>query len=668
MQKLAKKDRNALLIAGAVMVATAAGVFLAWNASKPLAPEMVNAWVMDKSRWLSQLVDSEIRQIRTDTHRAYAMIQSLPPSQEEDGTLKFQEEEWIYDLALWTRSSSSGVFERVALAINSNRIASVSAWRAKLKLADPVDDLSVRDAAALGVHRVAMNWSLGVNGGLITLISPVHEKDLTSGFVVAHLDARRMQRFFAYQNDPGETATALVDSRGRLIAFQDPHRVDGAHSYSEAVPDRQWSLTPVRATAGWSIAVSHPGDDAYVAALSRVKARGGFLLFAELIGFSLAVWGWPLLKRFRKIQFSRRYPFVRLTLAPSSKDHPQQENPITVPSSTDVGVAPMNTASSLSYVLCGQLRGFEEIIEKLGTLGPDEVVESWRDFKNLVSHRVSQSEGKFEAVEHGTFFVVWESDAAKKSLKCVLDLRRDFSAWMESRKVDGKRSLSVAMGMHQGSCLTGTLLGEVFQDARSLCSLGAKMGVDFLVTQAVLDSSSDFLLSEPVGDVKLGDFSGLTAAFFVKGYKDASGQDRVIETAFSGQPQSISELTSKKWLVNNGSTIEGPLTAQQIACRLFAQEIDFDSECWEEGSGKSATIAEAEIFSGVEDSDSSLWVFDGEIIHGPVSEKFISAMLVRGAIDAEKSYFCKETTLQGWRTLNELRGDQPPVFKGKIAA
>ena len=119
------------------------------------------------------------------------------------------------------------------------------------------------------------------------------------------------------------------------------------------------------------------------------------------------------------------------------------------------------------------------------------------------------------------------------------------------------------------------------------------------------------------------------------------------------QPQCGGEPGHRRcWTVNNGSQIVGPFAAGEIAARLHAQEMDFDSECWFEGSGESSRIADAGIFSGSGDKDAALWVFDGSTVHGPLSPGFLMTALERGAIVAEHSFICTGSTINGWTPLD----------------
>ena len=148
-----------------------------------------------------------------------------------------------------------------------------------------------------------------------------------------------------------------------------------------------------------------------------------------------------------------------------------------------------------------------------------------------------------------------------------------------------------------------------------------------------------------------------------EGYRNEEGQVVSTEVPYdpvqfsanevTGGPSSetmIGERKTLRWLINNGSQIVGPLAEREIALRLFAQELDFDCECWVEGTGKSAQIAKAGIFSGSEDVGANLWVYDGEIIHGPISTGFLKTAVICGAI-SENSWVCEISTVSGWKIL-----------------
>ena len=108
----------------------------------------------------------------------------------------------------------------------------------------------------------------------------------------------------------------------------------------------------------------------------------------------------------------------------------------------------------------------------------------------------------------------------------------------------------------------------------------------------------------------------------------------------------------------------GPLDAQGIAEALFSQEIDFDCECWREGTGESSTVRECGLFSSSDDSDSSLWVYDGQNLHGPMTAGFLGTALLSGAISGEH-FVCEGSTVAGWLKVSEWKAARiatPPTF------
>ncbi len=647
------------------MIATGIGAGLAWNSSQQAIANASHAWAMDKARLLSQQIDTELQLLRSDVLQVYSTVQSIAPTPDSvsEGAVKFEAGPWIHDMALWQKSATNSKPERVALAINTTREGSVSAWQSKLKLADSADELNVKDALLFLTPRVVANTAFKANGNnapswLLTYMTPVKEKDPTSPMIVVHLEPARLKKLFDWKDTQiSEAEFALIDQRGIVIAYRNEKFVDGAHLYKELMPGAPWITAQLR-WGGWQVVVSKPAEGLMAVTRAKVIWSAAVLLFFEFFTFATVIWGWPRRNKLLQIDFFKQFKFLeKIKFLQPSKPKFKTESEITPPPfNPEAHISP---TQSLCFVLAGQLRGLDSVLEKSGHLGPDEVMDSLREFHAIIRHRVSQSEGKFDALENGAFVISWDSDAARKALMCTLDLRKDFAAWMESRKVDGKGILKLAAAMHQGHLLSGTLVGQVFQDARVLCGVSASMDVDLLISQAVWDSMQGFAVGESVGDVKLTDATGLVAAYFVKGYRDGAGDTQLIETSLSGKAKNISLVMSKKWLVNNGSTIEGPLTAQEIASRLYSQEIDFDSECWEDGNGKSSVISQAGIFSGTEDAGADLWVFDGQTIHGPVTEKFISVAIERGALSTS-SYFCKGSTLQGWQPINKATAASLP--------
>jgi hypothetical protein len=108
-------------------------------------------------------------------------------------------------------------------------------------------------------------------------------------------------------------------------------------------------------------------------------------------------------------------------------------------------------------------------------------------------------------------------------------------------------------------------------------------------------------------------------------------------------------------MVNNGSQILGPFSAAEIASRLYVLDLDFDCECWPEGTGIRKPLAQSGIFGepGEAGGGADLWIYDGELVHGPMTEGFLKTALSHGAVKMD-SLVCRGSTVRGWSKLGEF--------------
>ena len=216
------------------------------------------------------------------------------------------------------------------------------------------------------------------------------------------------------------------------------------------------------------------------------------------------------------------------------------------------------------------------------------------------------------------------------------------------------------------------MAGEVLSCAKALNHLTVSMRVDLLLSQDVWQATEGKFAGDLLGEVKLTYNTGLKSIFSLSGYRDQEGQLVTVEASndpvqFAAHearegvsPEAfIPEKKALRWLINNGSQIVGPLGEKEIATRLFAQELDFDCECWEEGTGKSAQIRTAGIFSGSEDPQAHLWMYDGETIHGPITPGFIKTAVGHGAI-RDHVFVCEGSTVNGWQSLEQWNPEMAP--------
>ncbi|MEO5969786.1 MAG: adenylate/guanylate cyclase domain-containing protein [Bdellovibrionia bacterium] len=333
-------------------------------------------------------------------------------------------------------------------------------------------------------------------------------------------------------------------------------------------------------------------------------------------------------------------------------------------------------------VLYGSLRSFSNLF---ASETAEDIAESINDYLGLVSSSAKEFEGRFERFAGGESFVItWgapesEGTEAWRAMRCALQLRTGFKNLNELRKVDGQKALTFCIGIHTGNALAArigivkqmsyTVIGDVLNCAKSLSQISAGAGRDILVSQDVWSQSDSKFVGEVAGEAKLTHETGLTYYYTLSAYRNEQGQEvevpaPVVEAgAENNSPEVINkEKKSERWLINNGSQIVGPFGPEEIASRLFAQELDFDCECWSEGIGTSSQIKSAGIFSGSQDEDATLWLYDGKIVHGPMSPGFLRTAIGHGAMP-RTVFICEKSTVNGWLSLESwdktLFGEQP---------
>ena len=362
----------------------------------------------------------------------------------------------------------------------------------------------------------------------------------------------------------------------------------------------------------------------------------------------------------------------------------KQKNEKSDPAESAQDSSSLPTKKIMVTALYGSIRHFNALF---ATETPEDIAELINDYLNLVSGACKEYGGRFERFAGGQSFVItWgapenEGTEAWRALRCALQLRIEFKTLNEFRKVDGQKLLSFCMGVHTGNALaawigplkqmTYTVIGDVLDCAKSLGHICANAGKDLLVSQDVWSQSDAKFTGEVGGEAKLTHETGLTYYYTISGYRNEQGEEVDVPAPIMEANAAITsaeiinkEKKSDRWLINNGSQIVGPFSAEEIAPRLFAQELDFDCECWSEGIGTSSQIKTSGIFSGSQDEDANLWLYDGKTIHGPMSPGFLRTAIGHGAMP-KTVFICENSTINGWLSLEAwdktLFGDQPPV-------
>lgn len=522
-------------------------------------------------------------------------------------------------------------------------------------------------------------------GAMWIAVPQLGPDNLVREVITAYVMLGRFQKIFRRER---LVSALLVDSQGMVLGH-----ADGKSGSAEPLPEFplvQAILSPQNQTVpslqmrfssqgntyyggfqkvgigGMSIVTSVSDRDAR-AGLEGIRNRSiAFILATLVVTFFLGY--------FYSDKRAHRDKGMRKTDSPRNAEHPHfgvsadgiatSKTPepdfkaLVHPKPSDVG-----PERGPRVVMFGALRMLGRLIDEM----PEpHLVDAVNDVMTLACSRVREFGGAFE-FHSGTSFNAIFLDG-NSAIQCALELRRDLVQLNDSRKVDGLKEVTYGFGIHADSTVTAvvgpagrrreSLLGEAHACARALENLAAVSGVDFLVTHALWDSIESKFMAKNLGEAKLTPGAGLMEYYWVEGYIDAESGSKVrvispyadatLLDSDASKPSAIAPAV-RRWLVNNGSQMVGPLDAKAIASQLFTQELDFDCECWTEGTGESALLGQAAIFSDASgDEGATHWAFDGKILHGPMNPGFLLTALTRGAIPVPNSYVCAGSTVNGW--------------------
>lgn len=593
----------------------------------------------------------------------------------------FEADPELLDLAIWKRESHVASPVRAHSKINLKYISPRGEYPTQLQAllgeeGSLVETVFQNQPVARGESRLDPE-------GMIFIAVPVVDSNGTY-VVSAHYRARPFKQAFAKE---GYVQSALIDGAGRIIAYsgaEAPQWIPSFRARTPAsLPSGQTLYTdPHGAEHSASFNRIGFGDLTVVASipekeassgLRRLKAQGLIFLMTSAmacLGLALALGGKPATQ----------------TATPDAGDHlVDHPGPSLQPvDEISLGISRAQTELAADRrpitVLHGSVYDLITLMEKEA---PENVVEAINDFLTLAASRASHYGGLFERYSGTSFAAVFgapdaDGTEAWRALRCALELRKDFEALNASRKINGHRSLIFAMGVDAGQGIAGrigaagqmhyTAVSPAHATARALDELAPVSGTDLLISQGIWQQAETHFFGESLGEAKLAAHTGLVGYYAIWGYRNEQGQEIRIETPYSRlegsvqervlktvaqvsaahvQPAAETDPSRKRWLVNNGSQIIGPLKPEEIASRLYSQELDFDSECWVEGTGNKSEIRLAGIFGPAQAEDATLWVFDGQTLHGPLSEGFLSTAVSRGAL-GEGAFVCEGSTVQGW--------------------
>ena len=601
----------------------------------------------------------------------------------------------VLDIAIWEPNDTQGVFnpdlviKRRYTVYNSNGTALPEDLAQQAYLANETERSLILPAFHDHVVAILAPSTFGKVTSL--LLATTLGIRLGAKAVVAHLRLDEFQKFF-YKD--GLAVASLVDDFGNVIGSTDS--VGGAQGTSPAPPlKKKVNESPLfqfmhaaasstdhmnyydtngvrhfgsflRLSVGNLAILTEISEADATPVFSLMKTQAiFFILFGFLSFFSLGYW----------VVFAEGSNFF------SGKTVPQR-----------IFVTTMH----------GSLKNYLDLV---GAENPGQVTRTLNRFNKLAADLVEHYGGAFERYPDLSFNATWgllpnspSSDGTEiwRALRCALHLREETGKWNALRRLDGLVEVITIVGIHSGYGLATqfedsapTLLGDVVISTRMIQMMAVKRGMDLLISKDTWNQSEGKFLGESVTQAKISE--DITAQpvelFSVLGFRNEEGQAVLtaapeLQTVDTLLPILLSEDTSvavttttntitsetqianltanrktNRWLVNNGSQILGPLDPAEIAQRLFSQELDFDSECWTEGTGDSAQIKNAGIFSGSDSTDANLWVFDGKTIHGPVTLGFIKTALGHQAISHE-NYICERSTTQGWKKLADYYNER----------
>ncbi|MFL5814054.1 MAG: hypothetical protein ACJ763_10800 [Bdellovibrionia bacterium] len=337
---------------------------------------------------------------------------------------------------------------------------------------------------------------------------------------------------------------------------------------------------------------------------------------------------------------------------------------------------------------------YDRVLERLN---PDHAFEALNEFHGIGVSWAERNQVIYERSSGASFYLHWTDESkAADALRITLELRQEFMEWNDVRKAQGYLPFMVVMGADLGLALWAvigpdghrkeSIVGEVTARSRALSQISLAVGTNLLASDTLWSSVSGQFLGEKVASATLTAFKNLTTCYKIQGYYDEQGKEVWMrgsdhymdpESCHADAPRIEKNEPTKLWHVNNGSQILGPLCAKDVGRALYSLDLDFDCECWEAGGANRVSIERSGMFGGVADEHARFWVFDGDVLHGPLTEEFLKTGMGKKVFPRD-SYVCEKSTINGWKPLMELRASifaveaapasvVTPVFEAPVA-
>jgi hypothetical protein len=322
---------------------------------------------------------------------------------------------------------------------------------------------------------------------------------------------------------------------------------------------------------------------------------------------------------------------------------------------------------------------YDRVLERMN---PNHAYEALNEFHAIGVGWAERNHVIYERSSGASFYLHWTDEAkAADALRITLELRQEFMEWNDVRKAQSYPPFMVVMGADLGLALWAvigpdsyrreSIVGEVTARARALSQISLAVGTNLLASDALWASVSGRFLGEKVASATLTAFKNLTTCYKIQGYYDEQGKevwmrgsdhDLDPESCQADAPRIEKSEPMRLWQVNNGSQILGPMSAKDVGRALYSLDLDFDCECWEQGGANRISIERSGMFGGGAEENARFWVFDGDELHGPLTEAFLKTGMGKKVFPRD-SYVCEKSTLNGWKPLMELRASLASILE-----
>ena len=191
-------------------------------------------------------------------------------------------------------------------------------------------------------------------------------------------------------------------------------------------------------------------------------------------------------------------------------------------------------------VLCTRIRNFALICEKLS---PDETLRYLNEFYTIVGQAVQRHRGMIESLRGDTVTAVFgvlveEKFQEERALRAALDIMRVMRA-MESRwKAQGRKNISVGIGVNSGKIVAGdtgfaqrrefAIVGNPAHVAARLEAASEELNASIIASDTTYNVVRDLFVGVPTSSMPLRGLRSLQSAYIIRGLTRRAGEDDLL--------------------------------------------------------------------------------------------------------------------------------------------